>query len=243
MTWSPSPARSSPWSTNTQTSWSPIARCSSAATTDESTPPESPSSTLSPPTCSRTRAIASATMLPGSQRASQSQISRTKRSSIARALQRVRDLRVELHAVDSGAPRRPSRRAARWAMRRPARSPAAVLRRGRRGSSRRRARRGPARHRDRADPSSSRHGAVHGDLRIAEFAVTGRRRRGRRAAAPSSACRSRCRAPARRASNTACGARGGSASVTDSGPPDRMMPRGANARTSASLMSQGWISQ
>ena len=32
-------------------------------------------------------------------------------------------------------------------------------------------------------------------------------------------------------SNTACGARGGSASVTDSGPPDRMMPFGANART------------
>ena len=99
MTWSPSPARSRPWSTNTQISWSPIARCSSAATTDESTPPERPSSTLSRPTCSRTRAIASAMMLPGSQRASQAQISRTKRSSIARALQRVRDLGVELHAV------------------------------------------------------------------------------------------------------------------------------------------------
>src|SRR5512133_795419 len=45
------------------------------------------------------------------------------------------------------------------------------------------------------------------------------------------------------ASNTACGALGGCASVTDSGPPDRMMPRAPNARTSASLMSHGWISQ
>ena len=47
MTWSPSSARSRPWSTNTQTSCSPIARCSSAATTDESTPPDSPSRTWS----------------------------------------------------------------------------------------------------------------------------------------------------------------------------------------------------
>src|SRR5512139_4351146 len=45
------------------------------------------------------------------------------------------------------------------------------------------------------------------------------------------------------ASNTACGARGGSVAVTDSGPPERMMPRAPKARTSASLMSQGWISQ
>src|SRR5580692_9545220 len=44
-------------------------------------------------------------------------------------------------------------------------------------------------------------------------------------------------------SNTACGARGGSLSVTDSGPPDRITPRAPNARTSASLMSHGRISQ
>ena len=41
-----------------------MARCSSAATTDESTPPESPSSTLPVPTCARTRSIASSMMLP-----------------------------------------------------------------------------------------------------------------------------------------------------------------------------------
>src|SRR5580658_10529688 len=44
-------------------------------------------------------------------------------------------------------------------------------------------------------------------------------------------------------SNTAAGARGGSRSVTDSGPPQRITARGAKARTSASSMSQGRISQ
>ena len=42
ITCSPSPLRIRPWSTNTQVSWSPIARCTSSAATDESTPPESP---------------------------------------------------------------------------------------------------------------------------------------------------------------------------------------------------------
>ena len=32
---------------------------------------------------------------------------------------------------------------------------------------------------------------------------------------------------------------GGPASVTDAGPPERMMPRGANARSAAASMSQG----
>ena len=41
-TCSASPLRSSPWSTKTQVSWSPIARCTSAAATAESTPPDSP---------------------------------------------------------------------------------------------------------------------------------------------------------------------------------------------------------
>src|SRR3984893_16644982 len=44
-------------------------------------------------------------------------------------------------------------------------------------------------------------------------------------------------------SQTAGGARGGFASVTDSGPPERITPRARKARTSASLTSQGWISQ
>src|SRR6516225_228362 len=44
-------------------------------------------------------------------------------------------------------------------------------------------------------------------------------------------------------SNPAAGARGRSAAVTDSGPPERITPRGPKARTCAALMSQGWISQ
>ena len=39
------------------------------------------------------------------------------------------------------------------------------------------------------------------------------------------------------------GALGALACSTDSGPPERMMPFGLNALTSASAMSQGWISQ
>ncbi len=38
--------RSNPVSTKMQVSWSPIARCTSAAATDESTPPDSPQITL-----------------------------------------------------------------------------------------------------------------------------------------------------------------------------------------------------
>ena len=52
-TCSASPARSRPWSTNTQVSWSPTARCTSAAATAESTPPDSPQITCLPPTCAR----------------------------------------------------------------------------------------------------------------------------------------------------------------------------------------------
>ena len=49
----PRPCRSRPLSTNTQVSWSPIARWTSTATTDESTPPESAQRTRSRPTCAR----------------------------------------------------------------------------------------------------------------------------------------------------------------------------------------------
>ena len=51
----PSFRRSRPWSTNTQVSWSPIARWISAAATLESTPPDRPRITSSSPTCSRMR--------------------------------------------------------------------------------------------------------------------------------------------------------------------------------------------
>jgi hypothetical protein len=44
-TCSASPLRSRPWSTKTQVSWSPTARCTSAAATAESTPPDSPQTT------------------------------------------------------------------------------------------------------------------------------------------------------------------------------------------------------
>ncbi len=53
-TWSASPARINPVSTNTQVSWSPTALCTSAAATAESTPPDSAQSTRSVPTCART---------------------------------------------------------------------------------------------------------------------------------------------------------------------------------------------
>ena len=45
-TCSPSFLRISPWSTNTQVSWSPTARCTSSAATDESTPPRQPADDL-----------------------------------------------------------------------------------------------------------------------------------------------------------------------------------------------------
>ena len=50
-TCSASPLRSRPWSTNTQVSWSPTARCTSAAATAESTPPDSPQMARLSPTC------------------------------------------------------------------------------------------------------------------------------------------------------------------------------------------------
>ena len=71
-------------------------------------------------------------------------------------------------------------------------------------------------------------------LRRSRTRARSRGRRGRRAAAPWSACRSRCRAPARRARTPPRARAADRASVTDSGPPERITPRGAKARTSAS---------
>ena len=50
---SPSFLRIRPWSTNTQVSWFPTASASRAAATEESTPPESASSTFPLPTFAR----------------------------------------------------------------------------------------------------------------------------------------------------------------------------------------------
>jgi hypothetical protein len=62
MTCSPSFLRIRPWSTNTHVSWSPIARWTSRAATDESTPPLRPQITLPSPTWARIRAICSWTI-------------------------------------------------------------------------------------------------------------------------------------------------------------------------------------
>ena len=62
-TCSASPARSSPWSTNTQVSWSPTAFCTIAAATAESTPPDSPQITCAAPTWARMRSTCSSMTL------------------------------------------------------------------------------------------------------------------------------------------------------------------------------------
>ena len=85
--------------------------------------------------------------------------------------------------------------------------------------------------------------AMRLDLRVAEFTMT------RRHDAASEAGRHGLHAVAdaqhrhRESRYTASGGAGGVPSVTDSGPPDRMMPRGAKARTASSPASQAKISQ
>src|SRR5690606_5062951 len=64
---STSPARMRPWSTCTHVSWSPTARCTSAAATAESTPPDSAQMTRASPTWARIAATWSAMTLPGVQ--------------------------------------------------------------------------------------------------------------------------------------------------------------------------------
>ena len=84
-----------------------MARWISAAATEESTPPESPRITSSLPTCSRIRAIASDDVVGHVPVAGAAADVVTKRLRMRRALQRVRDLGMELHARRSRAPRRP----------------------------------------------------------------------------------------------------------------------------------------
>ena len=55
-TWSPSSLRIRPVSTNTHVSWWPMALCTSAAATAESTPPDSPQMARPSPTCALTAA-------------------------------------------------------------------------------------------------------------------------------------------------------------------------------------------
>ncbi len=82
-TLSRSPFRSRPVSTKMAVSWSPMASCTSAAATDESTPPESPTITSSSPTRSRIWATCSCTNEPGVQDGSQSQTRNRKLERIS----------------------------------------------------------------------------------------------------------------------------------------------------------------
>ena len=75
MTCSPSFLRIRPWSTNTHVSWSPIARWTSSAATDESTPPERPQITRPSPTWVRIFSICSSMIEAGLQVRSQPQMS------------------------------------------------------------------------------------------------------------------------------------------------------------------------
>ena len=102
-TCSASPLRSSPWSTNTQVSWSPIARCTSAAATAESTPPDRPQMACLSPTCSRIRATCSSTTLTIVQVCRQPAMSTRNRSRTLLAVLGVQHLGVPL---DAGVPAR-----------------------------------------------------------------------------------------------------------------------------------------
>ena len=103
----------------------PIARCTSAAATEESTPPDSPQSATPSPTCARTRAIASSMNASIVQVPCSPQMrAREVREQLAAAL-RVGHLGVELQAPDRARSRGGRRRRAssRWC--RAPRSPAA----------------------------------------------------------------------------------------------------------------------
>ena len=112
-TCSASPSRISPWSTNTQVSWSPTARCTSSAATAESTPPrqraEHPSvAHLRPdPRHRLVDDVASAS----SRAAAAAVVEEAFMSSLA--VRGVGDLGVELHAVHPALADPPSRRPGR----------------------------------------------------------------------------------------------------------------------------------
>ena len=136
ITDSASSLRSRPLSTRMHESCGPMAWASSAATTDESTPPESPQITRPLPTRRRIASIVSRAKSPSFHVPVQRQTALQEVAQDLRALRRVRHLGMELQAVDrqlrGASPRRSGR--CRW-------RPAAGNRRrpatpGRRGSSR-----------------------------------------------------------------------------------------------------------
>ena len=103
ITCSASFRRSRPWSTNTQVSWSPIARWISAAATDESTPPDRPrmhfvAADLRADLRDRLADVVGHVPVV----AAAADVVHEARED-RRALLRVRDLGMELHARRSGA--------------------------------------------------------------------------------------------------------------------------------------------
>ena len=181
--------RSRPWSTKTQVSWSPTALWTSSAATAESTPPESAQMT-------RSRADLRADALDllldhGGGRPRRRRAGDVVEEVLQQllAVRRVHDLRVELDAVEA-ALRRPRRRRSAST-----REPA-VTRAPSGGAST------ESRWLIQTVCSSGRPAASAPRRRASAVLPNSRRRcarRGRRGPAPSAACRSRCRAPGRRA--------------------------------------------
>ena len=88
-------------STNTHVSWSPIALCTSAAATAESTPPDSPQITRSPPTWARTSSTPSSMIEVCVHVGRAAADVEQERPQHVLAPLGVHHLRVELHAVDA----------------------------------------------------------------------------------------------------------------------------------------------
>ena len=100
-TCSASPARIRPWSTKTQVSWSPIASWISTAATAESTPPDRPQMTRPAPDL---RADALDRLVAEGRHGPVAAAADDVAHEVAdqqRAVRRVDDLRVELHAVEA----------------------------------------------------------------------------------------------------------------------------------------------
>jgi len=100
MTSSASFSRNRPVSTNTQVSCAPMARWISAAATAESTPPESPSRTSSPPTPPRIFFHGLPDVIGHVPGAAAPADFVNEGGEDRAALARVRHLRMELHAVE-----------------------------------------------------------------------------------------------------------------------------------------------
>ena len=93
--------RSRPWSTSTHVSWSPTARCTSAAAAAESTPPERPQITPPSPTWARTRSTCSPITDAGRPALLEAGEIAQETIEDLGAVRRVDDLRVELDPVQA----------------------------------------------------------------------------------------------------------------------------------------------